>query len=166
MGFELKHYTMIYNPNVQYGVDCDVAGIATSQQVSCLGHMKSGVLAQFLRKQSMALFGFSPSSMRVEQHFLQILLLGHACTAWLTTCLSRFVCTFFCFLGTVSLSSLLLFQILFFYTLGSFSVRKFCIALKDHRAYLGFGKIQSKAWFADSSYKFSFAPLGLMRDGV
>jgi hypothetical protein len=166
MGFELKYYTMTYNPSVRYEVDCDVAGIATSQQVSCLGRMKNGVLDRLHRRQSMAVFAVSQFLLRIGQRSWTLLLSGHAYIAWLITCLFRFVYSVFSLLGTAFLFSLLSFQLLYFYTLGSFSVCKFCIASKDHLAYLGFGKTQSKAWFADNSYKFSFAPLELMRYGV
>ena len=164
--FELKYYTMTYNPSVRYEVDCDVAGIATSQQVSCLGRMKSGVLAQLLHKQSMVVFAVSQFLLRIEWRFLHVLLLSLAYISWLPVSLFRFACSVFSLLGTVFLFSLRLFQLLYFYTLGSFSVCKFCIASKDRLTYLDFGKTQSKAWFADNSYKFSLQSFSLMRDGV
>lgn len=157
---------MIYNPSVQYEVDCDVVGIATSQQVSCLGRMRSGVLDQFLRKQSMVAFAFFQTAKRIGLHFEQPLSLALSYIVCWLTCLFRFVCSVFLLQGTVFLFFVRLSQILYFYTLGSFSVCKFCIVSKDHLAYLGFGKTQSKAWFVDNDYKFSFASPRLMRDGV
>ena len=157
---------MIYSLSVQYEVDCDVAGIATSQQVSCLGRMKSGVLDLLHRKQSMALFGFSPSSMRVEQRFSQILLLGHACIAWLIVCLFQFACSVSSLLGTAFLFFEWLVQLLFSDSFLSIRSNKIYTCLSNHLSCLHERGTQTMALFSRTIYKFSFAPLELMRDGV
>jgi hypothetical protein len=157
---------MIYNPSVQYGVDCDDVGIAMSQQVSCLGRMKNDVLVLLLRKQSMVLFAFFLFLLRIEQRFLQTLSLSLSYIAWLLICLFRFVYSVFSVLGIASLFCERLYHFLFSDSFLSIRNNKIYTCLSSHLSCLCERGTQTMALFSRTTYKFSFAPLELMRDGV